>query len=130
MRQALLVEHGFELIVPAGVPWSGNGKASLSFEGLEVFIGEATKADGRIHMRVDRALPFHPLMNDPREMFQPSPETYQTLMRRPTHESDRRGVPVPVIPAVKPASTHGAKLREARLAALTASADRMPAGRE
>lgn len=113
-RELRLTDAGFDLVVPHGAPWSGNGKASLSFEGLETFIGEC-RADGEtIRMTVERALPFHPLMNDSREMWAPSEETYAGLMRRLKHECDRRGVPIPTIPQVKPEPTAGARRRMAR----------------
>jgi hypothetical protein len=65
-------------------------------------------------MTVERAMPFHPFMNDQREMWHPSEETYNGFMSRLKHECDRRGVPVPTLPEDKPEPTAGARLRMAR----------------
>jgi hypothetical protein len=113
-RNIALTSDGFAMEMPKGVPWSGEGKASLSFEGLETFIGEAVLDRGATRFRVDRVLPFHPLMNDRREMWAPTAETHDKFMARLKHETERRGVGIPKIPAELPAPTEGAKLRMAR----------------
>jgi hypothetical protein len=115
-RKITLTDEGFDLDMPGGVPWSGEGKATLSFEGLETFLGEVRLEHGVSRMKVERALPFHPLMNDNREMWNPTPETYNGLMGRLKHETERRGVPIPTIPTIKPEPTAGARLRMARRA--------------
>lgn len=113
-REARLTDDGFDIVVPGGAPWSGNGKATLSFEGLETFIGDCRAGSGGIHMTVERAMPFHPFMNDQREMWHPTEETYNGFMNRLKYECDRRGVPVPTLPEEKPEPTAGARLRMAR----------------
>lgn len=103
--------EGFRLLLPRWLPWSG-GKASLSFEGVETFIGEASMANAEAILRVERALPVHPLMSDPSEILQPKPETKQGLMERIRYELDRRGgLPLPAMPAEPPQPTAGAILR-------------------
>ena len=111
--EARLTDEGFDLVVPDGAPWAGAGKANLTFEGLETFLGETWAEDGMIHMQVERSLPFHPLMNDSREIWEPTSETYEGLMGRLMHETRRRGVPIPTIPEDKPEPTAGARRRMA-----------------
>ena len=115
---ARLTDEGFDIVVPRGAPWSGNGKATLSYEGMETFIGEARNEGGTIKLRVERALPFHPLINDPGELWNPTPETYNGLMGRLKHECERRGVPVPLVPETMPEPTEGARRRIARAATM------------
>ena len=55
---------------PKGLPWSATGKAGLSFQGLETFIGEATTRGGLTYMRVDRALPLLPLTSDTKQLWE------------------------------------------------------------
>ena len=84
--------------------------------GYRLSLGEAATEGEVTRMKVERVLPFHPLMNDNREMWNPSPETYNGLMGRLKHETERRGVPIPTIPTIKPEPTAGARLRMARRA--------------
>jgi hypothetical protein len=101
---------GFRLVMPGWLPWS-TGKASVSFEGLETYVGEAAVTDGEAVFRVERALPVHPLMANPAEILRPRPETRAGLMTRIRYELDRRGAALPVMPAEPPAPTAGAILR-------------------
>jgi len=121
-RSIVLTGKGFTLELPGGVPWSVAGKASLTFQGIETFIGEVTAENGQVSMRVDRALPIFPMTRDTSELWQPSAGTRENLMRRLRHETQRRGQPIPSIPSERPAPTKGYQLRMARRKAL-ATAD-------
>jgi hypothetical protein len=102
-------ESGFRLIMPKWLPWS-NGKASVSFQGLETFIGEATIIGSEALVRVERAQPIHPLLAG--GPLNPDPVTKRSLMERIQYELDRRGgLPLPRMPAHAPEPTAGAKLR-------------------
>ncbi len=114
-RDIRQTDDGFTMTMPDTVPWSGAGKASLSFEGFELFIGDVTRDGAVTRMRVQRVLPFHPLVNDPRQLWEPTPETYDKLMARLCHETERRRVQIPTIPVIKPSPTAGARLRMARM---------------
>ena len=109
-REVRATNEGFRLAMPDWLPWSG-GKASVSFEGIEIFIGEA-RFDGREALvRVERALPVHPLMADPSEILNPRPETRDALMARIERELERRGSPLPRMPDHAPEPTAGARYR-------------------
>lgn len=101
---------GFSMIVPGGAPWS-EGAATLSFGGLQVFVGMATVKDGVTQLVVERALPMLPLVDDPVQVLQPAADTRATLMERLTQETARRGQPIPTIPATPPAPSAGARYR-------------------
>jgi hypothetical protein len=101
--------HGFRVLMPRGALWS-TGKATLSFGGKEVFVGQVV-ADGAVAvLRVDRALPTHPFFSEDGQ----KPETYATLLHRVEAEAARRGQPIPAIPERPPEPTPGARLREAK----------------
>jgi len=113
-RTIAMDEEGFRLEVPRWLPWS-RGKATVSFQGLETFIGEAHAVDGMALFRADRALPVHPLIiGGP---LQPDEATKAALMERIAYELGRRGLALPVMPHYPPEPTAGARLRaEASLA--------------
>lgn len=107
-RAIALDEAGFRLDLPRWLPWS-QGKATVSFQGLETFIGEVLAGDGTALFRADRALPVHPLLvGGP---LQPDEATKAALMERIGYELDRRGLTLPVMPVQRPAPTAGARLR-------------------
>jgi len=131
-RSVELTDDGFTLDVPAGAPWGNDGhsaKATLTFVGLSTFVGEVTGTGPSTKLRVERALPIHPIMASPVEQFAPTDATYDALMSRLRHETSRRGQPIPTMPDIKPASSAGARRRIARIAGLPADADELEAHR-
>jgi hypothetical protein len=114
-----LIDDGFYLEVPKGAaPWSPAGKATLTFAGVSTFVGDVTSKDGQIHLRVERALPILPFVAEAKELWEPSPSTYETIMGRLNHEAARRGQPIPKVPEEEPEPSPAAKLRIAHLAAV------------
>lgn len=103
-------EQGFRLTLPGWLPWS-QGKATVSFQGLETFIGEARVEGGEALFRAERALPVHPLLTG--GPLQPDETTKAALMERIAYELDRCGLSPPVMPDHPPEPTAGARLRAA-----------------
>jgi hypothetical protein len=111
-----LVDDGFRVVMPRGLPLRGTGKATLTFEGIETLVGDATVEGGTTVLKVERALPEHPLMKNPIEVLQPSDAVRRQLMARLEAETRRRGQPIPTIPEEEPKPTRMAVLRQARIA--------------
>lgn len=110
VREAHAHAEGFELVMPKWLPWS-SGKATLTFQGLETFIGEASIEAGKALFRVERPLPVHPLLvGGP---LTPDEATKHALMERIHYELGRRGLPLPQMPSRPPVPTAGARLRAA-----------------
>jgi hypothetical protein len=109
-REVHAHEEGFRLIMPKWLPWSA-GKATLSFEGVETFIGSAAFEVTEALMRIERAMPVLPMMADLTEVLHPKPATKAALMERLHHETERRGQPLQTMPANPPEPTAGARLR-------------------
>jgi hypothetical protein len=107
-REIAADPQGFALTMPRWLPWSA-GKATVSFQGLETFIGEAEAGGGRALFRAERALPVHPLLAA--GPLQPDAATREALMERIGYELARRGLPLPVMPERPPVPTAGARLR-------------------
>ena len=108
VRDLKLHADGFSMAVPAGAPWR-EGKATLSFAGREIFVGDARVAGGETILTVERALPILPTLS---QRDRPAADTHAALLGRMEHELARRGVPAPVIPQRPPTPTAGALLRE------------------
>jgi hypothetical protein len=107
-RAIELTGEGFRMDMPQWLPWS-EGQATVSFQGLETFIGGARVEDGAVLFRADRALPIHPLIvGGP---LQPDEATKRALLERIAYELGRRGLALPVMPAEPPQPTAGARLR-------------------
>lgn len=118
-RSIEVTETGLKLDIPAGALWRKKGAASFTFEGLATFVGEAAAEGPVTHLRIDRALPRLPLMEDAREVIYPTPATFETLFARLKHEAGRRNQSIPTVPIELPPMTAGARLRKARLENLT-----------
>ena len=101
---------GLRLTMPGWLPWRA-GKASVTFEGIETFVGTAEIAGNEALFRADRVLPIHPLMTDPAQILAPLPETKAALLGRIDFELARRGLPRPRMPDHAPEPTAGARLR-------------------
>jgi hypothetical protein len=113
-RSIEATEKGFSLELPIGLPWRAEGKASLTFNGNETFIGEATDQEGSVSLHVERVLPILPMTLDMAQLWEPKPNTRENLMRRLIEETERRGVPIPTIPVDRPPPTEGYRRRLAR----------------
>jgi hypothetical protein len=111
-------DDGFTLDIPATARGLRSGKASLSFQGRENFVGTVTADGPSLRLKVDRALPILPLMNGAEELWRPQPSTHGRLMARLEAELARRGQMLPVLPDIKPAATPGAERRAQREAAI------------
>ncbi len=109
-------EEGFAFDLPAAAPWDRRGEATLTFMGRETFVGPiepAGTSGNAMRMKVERALPIHPFVNDPHEMWNPSEEIRNAMYGRLEHELARRGQPVPKVPDEEPPLTEYAKIRKA-----------------
>jgi hypothetical protein len=115
VRAVTLTRNGFGLDVPAGAPWKLHGKASLCFSGMATFIGQIGTNARDVEFAVDRMMPDLPMVQDPKEVFEPSPGTRTALMTRLEHELRRRGQGVPTIFAAPPPPTEGSRLRAERV---------------
>lgn len=101
--------EGFSIRVPSGAPWSA-GKATLSFFGKEVFVGDVAPEGDETILSVERALPILPMMEYRKGM---KPEALERLLQRLEEEASRRGQPIPTVPEKPPEPTEGARLRAA-----------------
>lgn len=112
-RKITRTDAGFDLVVPKGAPWS-SGKASLSFRGREIFVGNVAFENGRGLFRVERSLPILPMTDDFTQVITPNEANKAQLMKRLRHELDRRGKSIPVVPEKPPQPTAGALRRAQR----------------
>lgn len=113
VRAITLVEEGFLLDLPAGIPWQMNGSACLTFGGIETFLGETVASDGQVLMTVERTLPVFPMTRDMTQLWEPTNDTREQLMRRLQEELQRRGQPVPIVPEVRPEPSEAYRRRMA-----------------
>ena len=111
-REVHAADDGLRLVMPGWLPWT-DGAATVSFEGIEVLVGEVRIEGNVAHLRVERALPLHPLMTDPSQILRPTDATKAALMARIEHELARRGQTLPRMPDEPPEPTPGAKIRAA-----------------
>lgn len=111
VRSWELTGEGFRMEVPRGVPWTGVGPATVTFFGLETFVGDVVTEGGVSSITIERALPRHPLVQNPIEVLQPSAEIKETLLHRLEQEVRRRGQAIPTIPREQPTLTRLAKVR-------------------
>jgi len=113
-----LVDEGFRMVMPTGVPWRLGGKASVTFAGFRTFIGDAVpqSAAGVVLFKAQRSLPQHPSTLDTKQVLQPSEDTKRKAWARLEYEASRRGQPIPTPPMELPAPTRLAKVRQARVA--------------
>jgi len=97
VRDIELHGEGFLMRVPASAPWS-QGRATLSFLGREVFVGEARITPEGTFLTVERAMPIFPLTSPDGTVPRPDRETRALLTARMDEELARRGQLVPVVP--------------------------------
>jgi len=118
-RSFELVDQGFRLVMPKGIPWTLQGKASLTFAGFRTFVGEAVPETAAMLFRAERSLPQHPSALDTKQVLQPSEDTLAKARARLEYEAARRGQSLPVIPLEPPPRTRIAMIRMARIASAT-----------
>jgi hypothetical protein len=125
-----VVDEGFRLVMPRGVPWALSGKGSLTFAGFRTFIGDVVPAASAqpvagtpglagahaVLLRVERSLPQHPSTLDTKQVLQPSEDTLRKARERLEYEAQRRGQSLPTIPLEPPPRTRIALIRQARIA--------------
>lgn len=111
-----VVDEGFRVTMPRGLPWRVEGAASLTFAGFQTFVGAVESAGDGLLFRVERALPQHPSTYDTRQVLQPSEDTKAKARARLEYEMARRGQPLPVIPDQAPERTRIARIRMERIA--------------
>ncbi len=114
VRRAEATRQGFALDLPRGMPGLREGKACLTFGGVETFIGELSGDT----LQVERALPLLPMTQNAMQLWQPTDDTRAQLMRRLGEELARRGQPIPVIPQDRPPPSPGYQRRMARMKAM------------
>ena len=115
-REVTITPTGFDLDIPAAAPWRRAGKATLSFQGRAIFVGDVWDSGGIVRFNVARVLPVLPFVGT-QELWNPSPATLDTMMDRLRYELERRALPLPTSPDELPPATAGARLRMEGLAA-------------
>jgi len=109
-----LVGDRFRCTLPGWLPWKIAGTATLTYIGLETFVGEVETEGNAVWLNVERALPQLPMMLNPQRVLQPTDELRETLLGRLREETARRGQPIPTLPEEPPAPTRLARVRFAR----------------
>lgn len=115
-RNVDLVDGGFRLEMPKGMPWAYVGKGCITFAGYRTFVGEVESDGDAVLLRVERALPQHPSTLDTKQVLQPAETTVAKTRARLEAEMARRGQPLVTIPDEAPERTRIAKIRMARIA--------------
>lgn len=116
VRSYSVVDDGFQIATPRGLPWRVEGPASLTFAGFQTFVGTVSPTGDSVLLQVDRALPQHPSTYDTKQVLQPSEDTRAKARARLEHEMARRDQSLPIIPAEAPERTRLARIRLARIA--------------
>ncbi len=116
-----LDDDTFRMKVGKGMPLGGTGQATLSFRGIQTFVGESTVGNGEAVLKIERALPQLPMMLDNTKVIQPDEETRSNLWARLEEETARRGQSIPDLPHELPAPTRMHLLRKERLAQIMAA---------
>jgi len=114
LRSCELVGDRFKLRLPRWTPWSLQGKAHLSYIGLECFVGDLDVEGDNVWFKVERALPQLPSMMDPKLVLSPTEDLRQTFMTRLTEEVARRSQSIPTLPEEVPTPTRLARHRFAK----------------
>ncbi len=115
-RSLELVDEGFRIVVPRGMPWVFSGPGCVTFAGYRSFVGNVVPGGDSVLFRVERALPQHPSTLDTKQVLQPAEATLAKTRSRLEAEIARRGQPLPTIPQQAPDRTRIAKIRMARIA--------------
>ena len=110
-RSVEVTDSGFRLIMPRGLPWALSGNATLTFQGIETFVGQVMPDGEHVTFTVERTLPELPMMKNPIEVFQPSEEVRSSLLARLEAELSRRGQPSVEIPLELPEPTRLFRIR-------------------
>lgn len=113
-RSLSLEGDRFRLDIPRGAPWKAQGKASLSFQGVENFVGEVAQEGDVVWFTVERALPMLPMMTDNSQVILPTDDTRTKLLGRLHEELARRGQGMITLPETPPARTRLAAARMER----------------
>ena len=105
------------LEMPKGLPWTQeSGTGGFTFEGRATFVGDVSKDGSTYRFKVERMLPYMPMVIDGHQVL--LPEGKEGLMERLRTELGRRGQAIPNIPPVKPEATPGNVRRQKRIEAI------------
>jgi len=110
-RSVEVTDSGFRLLMPKGLPWPLSGSATLTFQGIETFVGQVGPEGEFTKFTVERTLPELPMMKNPAEVFQPSEDVRSSLLARLEVELSRRGQSSVDIPVELPEPTRLFKIR-------------------
>jgi hypothetical protein len=106
-------DDGLSFDLPKGAPGRRSGPASLTYFGRDTFVGTVKEDGGRVRLAVERTLPILPFVGEG-NIWDPSPEVKEPVMKRLEAELARRGQPLPVVPVEQPQLSIGAQRRATR----------------
>jgi hypothetical protein len=106
-------DDGLSFDLPKSAPGRRSGPASLTYFGRDTFVGEVREDGGRVRLVVERTLPILPFVGEG-NIWDPSPEVKEPVMKRLEAELARRGQPLPDIPVEQPQLSIGAQRRATR----------------